>query len=153
MRLNFLAETRCFTDLPLLYSSAKGTAYALETSPFVDYHSIEKIVKNLIHESAGPDRVGYWSPERAAQYVSTSKRTFADWMADGKVRFRKIGKKVLVHQAELDEDLGERADEHRKGHSRRVSLGAGNGPASRRSVTDNNAFQSARFEVTRRKCS
>jgi len=43
--------------------------------------------------------------ERAAKECSVSERTFADWRAAGKVRFYKVGRRVLIKPSELQEDL------------------------------------------------
>ena len=47
----------------------------------------------------------YWSPERAAYECSVSERTFAEWMAEGKISFFKVGRRVLIDPKLLDEDL------------------------------------------------
>lgn len=47
----------------------------------------------------------YWTPERAARECTVSDRTFAQWMADGKVRFFKPGHRVVVDPQQLAEDL------------------------------------------------
>jgi excisionase family DNA binding protein len=47
----------------------------------------------------------YWSPERAAHECSVSKRTFAQWMADGKIRIYAVGGRVLIDPQVLEEDL------------------------------------------------
>ena len=47
----------------------------------------------------------YWSIDRAAYECSMSKRAFADCMAKGKVRFHKVGRRVLIDPKLLDEDL------------------------------------------------
>lgn len=47
----------------------------------------------------------YWSPERAARECGVSKRTFAEWMATGKVQFFKPSRRVLIDPTILATDL------------------------------------------------
>jgi hypothetical protein len=47
----------------------------------------------------------YWRLDRAAEACNVSPRTFAEWLADGKVHFFKLGRVVLIDPVELKADL------------------------------------------------
>ena len=77
-------------------------------TPVVDYKRIEEIVEKVVTTAASLKTQGdsrYWSPERAAYECDVCERTFAEWMAVGKVRFYKPCGRVLIDPKELKEDL------------------------------------------------
>lgn len=80
-------------------SPAVGEQLALE-------RLIEKIVIRVGKMlSATRSESRYWRSDRAAQECNVAPRTFAEWMAEGKVRFYKVGRVVLIDPAELKADL------------------------------------------------
>jgi len=70
----------------------------------------------------------YWSIDRAAHECIMSKRAFADCMAQGKVRFHKVGRRVLIDPKLLDEDLAKylqrRTPKRRKRQTQTSALAA-----------------------------
>jgi hypothetical protein len=70
-----------------------------------DVQRIAEAVCKILQPPASSD-TRYWSVERAAHECGeVSKRTFAQWMADGKIRIRPIGGRVLIDPKMLEEDL------------------------------------------------
>ena len=47
----------------------------------------------------------YWNIERAAHECTVDKRTFAEWMAKGKVSFYKINRRVFIDPKLMHEEL------------------------------------------------
>ena len=71
----------------------------------------------------------YWSIERAAHECSMSERTFAEWMANGKVSFYKINRRVFIDPKLMHEELApylqRRAPKRRKRRTQTSALATG----------------------------
>jgi hypothetical protein len=75
--------------------------------PPLDAEQVERILREVVRSelaAAGNDS-RYWSPQRAARECGVSKRTFAEWMATGKVQFFKPSRRVLIDPTILATDL------------------------------------------------
>jgi len=71
----------------------------------VTAEDIERIVRDVIQSELAIRDTRYWSPRRAARECGVSERTFAEWMAAGKVQFFEPSRRVLIDSTILAEDL------------------------------------------------
>src|ERR1039458_1634305 len=105
MKVTYVDKIRCDDEgPPTLPPGTKvvATELILEGGPMryrppkpLDAQEIEKIVREAARAELATKNSRYWSPERAAVECTVSNRTFADWLAEGKVRFYKVGRRVL----------------------------------------------------------
>lgn len=58
-----------------------------------------------MEEKKTKDGTKWLTKKDAMRYISASKRALEYYMADGLVRFHRLGGKILFDQAELDEDI------------------------------------------------
>ena len=116
MKVTYSDTIRCNDDdgLPVVPPGTKVVVQELiiEGGPMryrppkpLDAEQVEKIVREAVRTELATKNSRYWSPERAAVECTVSNRTFAEWIADGKVRFYKVGRRVLIDPTELKEDL------------------------------------------------
>ena len=115
MKVTYSDTIRCEDDgPPTVPRSTKVVATELvrEGGPMryrppkpLDAQEIDRIVREAVRAELATKNSRYWSPERAAVECTVSNRTFAEWLAEGKVRFYKVGRRVLINPTELTEDL------------------------------------------------